>query len=201
MPWTDEAFKSLRADKRLGKYVQEIGPPRLYVAADPFRALVMTVVSQQLSGKAAESIFNRLDHQVGVSPNAICVACEQDLRAAGLSTSKSRTLITLAQAVSDGFSFSRLKRLPDEQLYRELIAFKGLGPWSVEMYMMFCLGRPDVHSPGDLGLRKGLKIVYKLRELPEKEDCDRLYKRWIPWRTAASWYLWRIVEGTDNGAW
>lgn len=199
--WIDESYRHLSKDLRLGPYVREIGPPRFRVASDLFSALTMTIVSQQLSGRAAETIFNRLVDTAGTRPESIAAAPLSCLREAGLSNAKASSIKGIAEAVVEGFSLSALKRLDDEALFKELTRFKGVGPWTVEMFMMFCLGRPDVCSSGDLGLRKGLQIVYRKRNLPEPQECRKLYRPWRPWRTAASWYLWRIVEGKENDAW
>lgn len=200
-PWVDDAFAQLRVCKKLGKVVEAVGPPQLRVAKDPFAAMLLTIVSQQVSGKAADSIFKRVRENVGVRPAAFEGWDVDRLRTLGLTRAKAVSMSGLAEACRNGFSFKALAKLDDVEIYERLTAFKGIGRWSAEMFMMFSLGRPDVYSPGDLGLRRGLKIVYKIEEMPQPEDCEKLFRRWRPYRTAASWYLWRVAEGPGTSAW
>lgn len=197
VPWSQSAFVALSRDSILGKVVREHGPPKLRVYTDPFAALVATIVGQQLSGKAASSIFARLQSHVGeIEPTRLTATKPSDLRSCGLSSAKCETIRGVAQACCNGLDFRRLRRMDDEELRSALLAMKGIGPWTVEMFMMFALGRPDVMSAGDLGLRKGLRNVYQLSDLPRPDECCEMFERWRPWRTAASWYLWRAAEDT-----
>lgn len=199
--WAEESFRALKKCDVIGTHAKRFGPPRLETHNDRFRALALTVVSQQLSGKAAESIFAKLENTVRkIEPQRILAASEETLRSAGLSGAKARTLKAISEAALDGLDLKRAEEWSDEELRSRLCEIKGIGPWTAEMFSMFCLGRPDVCSPGDLGLRKGLRLVYGLEGVPDPKVCEGLFERWRPWRTAASWYLWRVLEG-ENAAW
>lgn len=195
VPWSQSAFIALSRDAILGETARRNGPPRLRVYTNPFCALIRTVIGQQLSGKAASSIFSRLQSHVGViEPMRLTATKPSDLRSCGLSVAKCETIRCVAQACCSGLDFRQLRRMSDEELRSVLLAIKGIGPWTVDMFLMFALGRPDVMSTGDLGLRKGLRNVYKLDELPRPKECGAMFERWRPWRTAAGWYLWRAAE-------
>ncbi len=201
VPWADESFKKLKRCEVLGAHAKRFGPPQIQPHNDRFRALALTVVSQQLSGKAADSIFSKLETKVKkVEPKRILAASEETLRSAGLSGAKARTLQAISEASLGGMKLEKMDGLDDSEIRARLCEVKGVGPWTAEMFLMFCLGRPDVLSPGDLGLRKGLRVVYRLDEVPEPGRCEELFEVWRPWRTAASWYLWRILEG-ENATW
>lgn len=199
--WADESFRALKKCAVLGNYVKRHGPPVLKIYKDRFYALTFIVVSQQLSGKAADSIFSRLKERVGkIEPRSISSVDDGVLRGIGLSGAKTRTLKAVSSAVSDGMDLQAMDKLEDDEIRARLCEIKGIGPWTAEMFLMFALGRPDVVSVGDLGLRKGLAAVYGLESVPEPKMSGELFERWRPWRTAASWYLWRIVGG-DEPAW
>lgn len=193
--WANESHSVLSKDRLLGKHAQRHGPPQIRLDKDPFRSLSGIVVGQQLSGKAAQSIFSKLESLIGPAcPTAILKSPHERLREAGLSNAKALTLVALADAAENGLCFKRISKLSDDEIREELTKIKGIGPWSAEMFLMFTLGRPDVLSVGDLGLRKGLMKVHRLKEMPEPKSCGELFERWRPWRTAAAWYLWRTLE-------
>ncbi len=193
--WAEESHDYLSKDKLLGKYVVQHGPPQIKPDKDPFRSLSGIVVGQQLSGKAAQSIFSKLESIIGnTCPDSILKVPHEKLREAGLSNAKAQTLVALARSANDGMCFKRISKMDDDEIKQELTKIKGIGPWSAEMFLMFTLGRPDVLSTGDLGLRKGLMKVHRLKEMPEPKRCENLFERWRPYRTAACWYLWRTLE-------
>ena len=193
--WADESHSALSNDRLLGKHAQKHGPPQIRLDKDPFRALSGIVVGQQLSGKAAKSIFSKLETLIGQTcPRAILNSSHERLREAGLSNAKANTLVALAESAGNGLCFKKISKMTDDEIRTELTKIKGIGPWSAEMFLMFTLGRPDVLSVGDLGLRKGLMKVHRLKEMPESKACGALFERWRPWRTAAAWYLWRTLE-------
>jgi DNA-3-methyladenine glycosylase II len=197
--WVAEAHSSLCGDKRLGKIAQLHGPPTIHVERDLFETLVYSVAGQQLSGKAAQAIVNKLEAMIGkTTPENLKKECPESLRGVGLSYAKAGTILELAHAFGDGLDEKALRKMPDEEVVATLTQFKGIGPWTAEMFLMFALGRPDVMSPGDLGLRKGLQIVYKKKELPTIKEAGPLFECWRPYRTAASWYLWRAIEGPNE---
>lgn len=194
--WAAEAHAALRKDRLLGRHVRRIGEVSIPCFQYPFVALVRSVIGQQLSGRAANAIYERLTTTLGaggVTSRSLARVHESDLRAAGLSAGKSRTLRLLAAAVEEGcLHFGRIRRWSDERIVEELTRFPGIGRWTAEMFLIFALGRPDVMSCSDLGLRKGLAKVYRLEGLPKPKECEPLFARWRPYRSAACWYLWRV---------
>lgn len=175
-------------------------------APDPFRALLRSIVYQQLSGKAAKTIHERvLAHFPRRHPKPVLLLDLSDaaLRGAGLSRSKVLAVRDLAEKVMDGTvpSTRRLKSMSDEDIKTALTAVRGVGPWTVEMYLMFWLGRSDVLPVGDLGIQKGFKIGWNKRKLPTPDALGRYGRRWAPYRTAASWYLWKLVDAENGATW
>lgn len=167
--------------------------------ADAYGALVRSITGQQLSTKAAATIYGRVADLYGgntPTPQQIIDTDPDDLRAAGLSRAKAAYLRSLAEHVIDGdLPIDNLSELPDEQVYAVLTAVKGLGRWTVDMFMIFHLGRPDVLPVGDLGVRKAMQTEYGLKELPKPDEMERIAEPWRPHRSLASLYLW---ESLDN---
>ncbi|HEY7966371.1 MAG TPA: DNA-3-methyladenine glycosylase [Solirubrobacteraceae bacterium] len=166
-----------------------------------YAALVRTIVGQQLSTKAARSIYNRLLEHFGgrpPTPEQVLAADPEELRAAaGLSRSKTTYLRSLAEHVVNGsLELGRLEELDDDAVIEELIAVKGIGDWSAHMFLMFQLGRPDVVAPGDLGIRRGIQLTYGLQEMPTPAEVVERAESWRPFRTAACMLLWRSLDAT-----
>jgi DNA-3-methyladenine glycosylase II len=164
---------------------------------DPFGALARAIVGQQLSTKAARSIWEKLVAALGEepAPRMIAAASDGDLRAAGLSNAKVAYLRDLSERVESGaLDLERLADLSDEDVVADLIAVKGIGRWTAEMFLIFHLGRPDVMSAGDLGIRRAIQIAYELEELPGPTDLERIAEPWRPHRTLACLYLWRSLD-------
>ena len=182
--------------------IDSIGEPRPRRRADRgdhYGALVRSIVGQQLSTKAARSIYGRLTDRFGgrpPTPHEVLADDPGELRAAvGLSRAKVSYLRSLAEHVEDGtVELDRLDALPDEDVAAELLAVKGLGQWSVDMFLMFHLERPDVLPVGDLGIRRAVQGVYGLDELPGPTDLYRIGEPWRPYRTLASRYLWASLD-------
>lgn len=165
---------------------------------DPYRALVRSVVYQQLSGKAAATIHGRVlalfpgkDHP---EPGDLLAAKDEALRGAGLSRQKIAALKDVSQKRMDGIipPARALTRLADEDIIARLTQARGVGRWTVEMYLIFTLGRPDILPIDDLGVRKGAEKLYR-REFTPK-TLGEYGKRWAPWRSAAAWHLWRVMD-------
>jgi DNA-3-methyladenine glycosylase II len=165
-----------------------------------FQVLVRSIVYQQLTGKAAATILGRV---IRVSapkrfptPSDLLEIAPERLRAAGLSTAKTAALKDLAARTLDGTvpSLPRVRRMPDEEIVEHLTAVRGIGRWTVEMLLIFKLGRPDVLPLGDLGVRKGFAQTFGKRKLPDPAVMVRRGERWRPYRSVASWYLWRALE-------
>ena len=195
VPWAKRSHAALCNDKILGPVAKKHGPPTIVRAPDPFVMLIKSIASQQLSGKAAQTIYNRLETLAdGITPERLVACDEAGCRAAGISQCKTTTILSLAQAAQNGLRLDRLKKKSDEEVIELLVQFKGIGVWTAQMFLIFGLGRPDVLSPGDLGLRKGLQKVYKLAETPSVQESGPMFDRWKPFRSAACWYLWRANE-------
>lgn len=164
-----------------------------------YAALVRSIVGQQLSVKAAQSIYNRLLGEFGGRPPLPTEILERDpeqLRAAaGLSRAKTGFLRSLAEHVIGGdLDLDHVAELPDDDVIRELTAVKGIGVWSSHMFLMFQLGRPDVLAVGDLGVRRAVERAYGLADLPSTAELEAIAEPWRPWRTVACRYLWRSLD-------
>jgi DNA-3-methyladenine glycosylase II len=204
---TDPASAHLRAaDPLLAQLIDRLGalPAPVRAAARPtpgehYAGLVRTIVGQQLSTRAAQTIWLRLLAQFDDRPplpEEILAADPEALRAAaGLSRAKTTYLRSLAEHVLDGsLELERLEQLDDEAVIAELVAVKGIGEWSAHMFLMFQLERPDVLAPGDLGIRRGIQISYGLEALPTPAEVITIAEPWRPYRTAACRYLWRAID-------
>lgn len=171
--------------------------------ADAYGALLRSIVGQQLSTKAARSIYERLAGLFGgraPTPAELLEADRQALRDVGLSWRKVDYLRDLAGRVEDGgLELHRLAELPDEEVTAELTRVKGLGPWTADMFMIFHLGRPDVLAVGDLGTRSAVRRAYGLDEMPEPDELRRIAEPWRPHRSLACLYLWRYLDAEPVG--
>jgi DNA-3-methyladenine glycosylase II len=169
---------------------------------DSYGSLLRTIVGQQLSTKAARTIYARLVALFGDSPPTpaeLIAAQEEALRAAGLSRQKIGYLRDLAARVHSGeLELDTLHELPDEEVSARITAVKGLGQWSADMFLMFHLRRPDVLPVGDLGIRRAVEKVYGLPGLPDADDLRTLAEPWRPWRTLACLYLWESLDTVPN---
>jgi DNA-3-methyladenine glycosylase II len=171
--------------------------------ADHYGALLRAIVGQQLSTKAARSIYGRLTERFGgrtPTPEEVLADDPEQLRAAaGLSRAKVGFLRSLAEHVLDGsLELDRLHDLPDDDVIAELVAVKGLGTWSAHMFLMFHLGRPDVLATGDLGIRRAVQVQYGLAELPGPAELERIAEPWRPYRSLACRYLWRSLDNEPD---
>jgi 3-methyladenine DNA glycosylase/8-oxoguanine DNA glycosylase len=200
-----EAVAHLRAaDPLLARLIDEVGPFRMQLKTTPslFGALAESIVYQQLTGKAAATIFARVcalfprAHH-GPTPEGILRVSDDRLREAGLSRNKLLALRDLAQrAVNGGIpTLAQAQAMDDEPLIERLTEVRGIGRWTVEMLLMFRLGRPDVLPADDYGVRSGYAVAFRKRALPAPRALAKYGVRWAPYRTVASWYLWRAAEG------
>jgi DNA-3-methyladenine glycosylase II len=209
------ALKELAAaDPKLGRLIERAGPFTLKVAStsSPFEALTESIIYQQLHGKAAASIHRKLlESFYPVTGNGHFAAehlldCpNEQLRAAGLSHNKSLALRDLAAKTIDGTvpTLARIRRMSDEAIIEHLTQVRGIGRWTVEMMLMFRLGRPDVLPVSDYGVRKGFALTFQNLKasqkvtpdlLPKADVMERRAKKWAPWRSVASWYMWRACD-------
>jgi len=195
-----EAEKFLLKDKYIAPLIKKWGSctikPKLHM--DYFRGLVGDIIGQQLSGRVANVIESRLKAVVTgrITPQKILDLAPETLRNCGMAWSKVRAIKDLAAKTKSGeLKVKSLDRLSDEEVRKELIAVKGIGPWTADMFLMFKLGRPDAFPIEDLGINKVMiQLFSKSVKTIKKEDMQKISERWKPYRTIASWYLWRSLE-------
>lgn len=188
-----EVAHLLAADPTLGALIERVGPISQRLENDGFNSLASAIVSQQLSDKAASTIWGRVETALGgVTPKTIVAADTDTLRGAGLSGSKTSFLRDLAERTLDGrLDIDRIATLPDDDIIAELTAVKGIGRWTAEMYLIFSLGRPDVLALDDGALRTTVGWLYGFECAAGREDVARIGEPWSPYRSTASLYLWR----------
>jgi DNA-3-methyladenine glycosylase II len=201
---TVDSFDHLSAcDPVLGALVADHGPldeeeRRRGRPDDAYGALLRAIVGQQLSVKAAKTIYDRLCGLYGdrtPTPAELIATDPDELRGVGLSRAKASYLRDLAEHVEDGeLDLEQLPELADDEVSAQLIAIKGLGRWTVDMFLMFHLGRPDVLPVGDLGIRRAVQIAYRLDDLPAPAELTRIAQPWQPHRTLACLYLWASLD-------
>jgi DNA-3-methyladenine glycosylase II len=212
----EEAVSALcAADAKLAKLIERAGPCTLRIAGQqsPFEALTESIIYQQLNGKAAATIHARVIASFGEvcglgvhpEPQHLLDCPTPQLRAAGLSHNKTLALRDLAAKTLDGTvpTLAKIRRMPDEAIIEHLTEVRGIGKWTVEMMLMFRLGRPNVLPTSDYGIRKGFALTYEGLKpetkvtpdlLARPEAMERRAKKWAPWRSVASWYLWRACD-------
>jgi DNA-3-methyladenine glycosylase II len=184
-------------DGRLAAIIKSVGACRIEMRKDPFQSLVQAIIYQQLAGSAADAIYGRFVKIYGRFPRPAQLLTTNDtkLRAAGLSRRKIKYLKDLAARVSDGrLKLAQLPKMTDEQIVGQLEQVKGIGRWTAEMFLIFCLGRPDVLPVGDLGLRRAMQKAYSLADLPSPEDMRSIAKPWKPYCSVGTWYMWKSLE-------
>jgi len=184
--------------------IERVGPCTLVPRSTGthFDHLARAIVYQQLSGKAAATIYGRFVEQCGSggadgapSPDAILAHDEATMRACGLSTAKTAAIRDLARHVADGrLPLDDVESMSNEAIIESLVAVRGIGVWTAQMFLMFRLGRPDVLPVHDLGIQKAAQKLYRLRKLPAPARLEKLAEPWRPYRTIACWYLWRSLE-------
>ena len=187
-----------RADPVLASIIERTGPYKIQYREPIFQTLVRSIVYQQLSGKAALTIFNRLAEAAGVNPmtpEAVLRLRMPKLRKLGLSQQKAAYIRELARLTRDGeVQFERLPEMDDTAIVEALTRVKGVGVWTVHMFLIFALRRPNVLPVGDLGVRAAMKKAYALADLPKPADMQRIAASWHPYCSIATWYLWRSLE-------
>jgi DNA-3-methyladenine glycosylase II len=190
----------MRVDPKLGLIIKRVGPCQLHAVAprDPFEALCLSIASQQLSVKAAATIFGRfcdLFPERKPTPEGVMTLTDDQIRAVGFSRPKAAFIKDLAARVLDGrLDLKGLKKHPDDEVMRQLVAVKGVGRWTAEIFLMFRLARPDIFPADDLGLMNAVQRAYKLRKRPDAKRLRALAETWSPYRSIAAWYLWQSLS-------
>lgn len=192
-----KAEKFLAKDGYIGPLVKKYGSckikPRIHI--NYFQGLTGEIIGQQLSGRVADVIYERLKKKVKgrLTPRKILALSDQELRNCGMAWAKVRSIKDLAHRIVDGkLHIRKLNELSDDEVMKELIAVKGIGRWTAEMFLMFTLGRQDIFPDDDLGIKKGMKKLLN-KEL-RSDEMAKFSLCWKPYRTAASWYVWRIID-------
>ena len=194
----------MRCDPTLRDVIKRVGPCKLHAVAptDAFETLCRAIASQQLSIKAAETIYGRfrdLFPDRKPSPELVMTLSDDRIRACGFSRPKVSFIKDLAAHVIDGrLDLTGLRRHPDEEVLRQLVAVKGIGRWTAEVFLMFRLGRPDVLPADDLGLMNAVHRAYKLRKRPTAKALRKMGEKWSPYRSVAAWYLWASLSNSDR---
>jgi DNA-3-methyladenine glycosylase II len=193
-----DAIRHLKgSDPVLSQIIELVGDYAIEYRQPVFDTLVRSIVYQQVSGRAAATIYGRLRKKARrVGPGTICRLCEDDLRGCGLSGQKARYIRDLAErTLRREVRFRTLASLPDDEVIQELTRVKGVGVWTAQMFLIFALRRPDVLPTGDLGIQAAMKRAYGLEELPKPSEMVEIARPWRPWASVASWYLWRSLDG------
>lgn len=185
-------------DPRLASLAHQVGNVSLTKSDNPFLTLCESIIWQQLSDRVAEKMVTRfmeLFPGKRVTAKKLLALPDAAVRSIGVSWSKVKFLKNLAGAVvNHQLNLTKLEKFADEEVLQQLIKFKGIGPWTAQMFLMFGLGRPDIFSFGDLGLRRAIQKLYQLRQEPTVKEAARIVSKWSPYRTWACLILWRISE-------
>jgi len=189
----------LKRDKIMQVLIKKFGRPDFNQGQDYFQSLLRSIVFQQLSGKAAQTIYERLLNLIpktsNICPNEVLKLDKDEMRKAGLSFQK----INYVRNLADYFENNSLQKkdveeMTDEEISKELTKIKGIGQWTVDMFLMFTLHRTDILPYKDLGIQKGIMIILNMKNLPSIKEMENCSRKWRPYRTIACWYLWRMVD-------
>lgn len=203
-PHFEESLKFLKKDVRIGAFIIKHGPitHRRQHSGHAFQSLAEAIIYQQLSGKAADTILKRFvalwPSTKFPTPDDVLKVKTEKLRAIGLSGQKAAYMKDLAAKFKDGTINPKLfNKMSDEEIIEHVVAVKGIGEWTAQMFLMFTLHRPDVLPTGDLGIQKGFQRVFKLRAKPSPAQMERLARPWAGHRSLACMYLWRLLDDKD----
>jgi len=196
------------SDERLARLIEETLPFQLDIAGapSPYEVLIESITHQSISGKAAATIFARIKalgaNDRAPTPQEMLKLPKRALRKVGLSGAKILAMKDLAKKTIEGIvpSLEEAEKLSDEELVERLVSVRGIGAWTVEMFLIFRLGRPDVLPIHDLGVKKGWAVTYGKRHMPKPKELLAFGERWRPYRTVASWYMWRACQRAGNAA-
>tara|TARA_B100000029_G_C17556768_1_gene951929 strand:- start:117 stop:722 length:606 start_codon:yes stop_codon:yes gene_type:complete len=192
----------LNKDSKMKKLIKDYGFPSFELKDDYFESLMRSIVFQQLSGKVANIIYQRFIKLLPgnkIIPKAVLKLPNNNMRQAGLSMQKINYIKNLADYFDNNLFNSKIvAKMSNKEISAELIQIKGVGQWTVDMFLMFTLNRPDVIPYSDLGIKKGMKILFNLNKLPTKNEMKDFSIKWIPYRTLACWYLWKIADDESS---
>jgi DNA-3-methyladenine glycosylase II len=194
--WNKAKVYLRKKDKRLGKIIESYPKDFLFSKSDPFMTLARSIVGQQISVKAAQSVWDRLEMKiVKVNPLNIKKIHSNSLKSVGLSRQKVLYLKNLSEAfIKDKIKIKLWSKMSDEDVIQDLIQIKGIGRWTAEMFLIFNLCRADIFPLDDIGMIKGLCKIYNLNYPIDKDKVLKIGKRWKPYRSVATWYLWRSLD-------
>ena len=199
--WAEAKRHLSKVDPVMKKIIKAVGPCTLEPRRDYFVKLCHSIFAQQLSAKVAKVLFTRFCGQFErcrPTPLAVLEFLQKDeetIRVAGLSRQKRTYIQDLATHFHQGkVQTRRLAAMDDDAIIEAMLPIKGIGRWTVEMFLIFCLNRPDVFPLDDYGVKKGVQLAYSLPELPKKKELLEIGEKWRPWRTVASWYFWRYAD-------
>lgn len=198
---SEKAIKFLKKDPKLAKIIQKVGKYEISLVKNPYKSLIDAIITQQLSGAAADSISKKFQklYQRYPKPADVINTSDSKLRSVGLSKMKVTYIKDLSEKIqSKELRISSLKDRSDEEVVSHLTQVKGVGRWTAEMFLIFSLGRLDVLPVGDLGLKKGIQRLYSMHELPEKDEIEEIAEKWRPYRTVATWYIWKSLNQFDK---
>ena len=189
----------LEKDKNMQVLINKFGRPDFNPTHDYFQSLLRSIVFQQLSGKAAQTIYERFVNLIpntsNLCPNEILKLDKEEMRRAGLSFRKIDYVRNLADYFeNNSFQQEDVERMTDQEISKELIQIKGIGQWTVDMFLMSSLNRADILPFTDLGIQKGIMKFLKMKNLPSKKEMENCSRKWRPYRTIACWYLWRMAD-------
>ena len=194
-PWSQAIMHLKSVDQKLSDLIVKVGPCQLKPADDYLKTLAQAIISQQISAKAAETIFNRVSTAIeGRWTAESMTRLDSDfLQNCGVSQQKRNYILSLLDCVGSGrLNLNRIHELEDEEIIETLTQVKGIGRWTAEMFLIFGLNRPDILPVADLGIKDALKRHFALSQHPTPDECERVTKNWRPYRTVAMWYLWRL---------
>ena len=187
-----------KSDPVLAALIERVGPCRIQFREPTFETLVRSITFQQLSGRVASVIFERLIGAMPrrkLTPKSVLRHSIEDLKKFGLSTQKATYILDLARHTHVGrVDFERVIELADAEVIEHLTQVKGVGHWTAHMFLIFALRRPNVLPTGDLGIRSAVRLLYDLPELPKPAEIEKIAERWHPYCSVASWYLWRALD-------
>ncbi len=194
-----------QSDPVMVQIIERHGPCRLEVSVEggPYDSLASAIIFQQLHGKAAGAILQRVKDLIDGTrfplPEELLALSENQLRGAGISTNKEKALRDLAAKALDGSLPTKqsIRHMSDEEIIKNCTRIRGIGRWTAQIMLIFRLGRPNVLPIDDYGLRNGLRIAYGLEALPTPKELEEHGARWAPWRSAAAWYLWRVTDSAS----